>query len=125
MTSHRFRHQPRNRRNFIKITCSRTCVRKGVSIVSLTAVLCSVLLLGGCQNDIFQKQEAPPPAFKDVPAVRLNYRYEADVPPPSADPGAQPADERDPGIQADFDANRTQELLDRTLTSPDKRNIIA
>ena len=83
------------------------------------------MLLGGCQKDGFKQPETAAPAFKDVPAVRLNYRYEADVPAPSADSSAQPADERDPGVQADFDATRPQELLDRTIASPDKRNVAA
>ncbi|MEO7539362.1 MAG: hypothetical protein ABIV21_05005 [Pyrinomonadaceae bacterium] len=72
-----------------------------------------------------QQQNAAAPAFKDVPAVRLNYRYEADVPAPSGDPNAQPAEERNPGVQSDFDAGRPQELLDRTLSSPDKRHVLS
>lgn len=58
-----------------------------------------------------------------VPAVRLNYRYEADVPAPTL-PASQ-AEERNAGVQADFDTNRTQEALERTLTSPDKKHVFA
>ena len=85
----------------------------------------SVLLIVGCQNNIFQPQSAPPPALRDVPAVRLNFRYEADVPAPALDPGKAAADERNATVQSDFDANRPQELLDRTLTSPDKKRVVA
>jgi len=66
-----------------------------------------------------------PTALGQVPAVRLNYRYEADVPqPPETQTGAA-RDEHNPAVQADFDANRTQEVLDRTLTSPDSKRVLA
>ena len=60
----------------------------------------------------------------DTPAVRLNFRYEADVPPPTNQitPGT---DERHAGVQSDFDASRPQELLDRTIVSPDKQRVVA
>lgn len=74
---------------------------------------------------MFQSQNAPAPAFRDVPAVRLNYKYEADVPAPSGDPNARSAEERNAGVQADFDATRPQELLDRTISSPDQRHVLA
>ena len=60
-----------------------------------------------------------------VPAVRLNFRYEADVPPPSSDAARASAEGINPAVQADFDANRNFELLDRTISSPDKRNLLA
>ncbi|HQZ82416.1 MAG TPA: hypothetical protein PLR83_04285 [Pyrinomonadaceae bacterium] len=59
----------------------------------------------------------------DVPAVRLNYRYEADVPAPQLAVNA--AEEKNAAIQADFDQNRQQEFLDRTITSPDKKYVLA
>ena len=58
-----------------------------------------------------------------VPAVRLNFRYEADVPPPNQN-AAKPQD-RNAAIQSDFDQNRPQELLDKTLISPDKKRVAA
>ncbi|HEY2867141.1 MAG TPA: hypothetical protein VGJ02_08620 [Pyrinomonadaceae bacterium] len=64
-----------------------------------------------------------PTALAQVPAVRLNFRYEADVPPPNQN-AAQPQD-RNAGIQSDFDQNRPQELLDKTLTSPDQKRVAA
>lgn len=59
-----------------------------------------------------------------VPAVRLNFRYEADVPAPSIE-ADKAAAVIDPGVQADFDANRNFELLERTIPSPDKKHILA
>lgn len=62
--------------------------------------------------------------MSSVAAVRLNFRYEADVPAPSNDPG-KAAEERNAAVQADFDANRNFELLERTLPSPDKKHVLA
>lgn len=63
--------------------------------------------------------------MRDVQAVRLNYKYEADVPAPSADPNQPIAEERNAAVQADFDATRQFELLDRTFSSPDKKHVVA
>ncbi len=95
-----------------------------VSQVLRSTLLAILLLLQGCQNNIFQTPEERPPGFKETPAVRLSFKYEADVPAPSTDdtPGAE---DRHPGVQADFDVNRTQELLDRTIISPDKHRVVA
>src|SRR5262245_48618700 len=66
-----------------------------------------------------------PSTLGEVPAVRLNYRYEADVPAPAETQTGSPRDERNPGVQANFDQNRPQEVLDRTMTSPDSKRILA
>ena len=66
-----------------------------------------------------------PSALSEVPAVRLNYRYEADVPPPTETQNTTTQEERSPAVQADFDANRPQEVLDRTMTSPDSKRVLA
>lgn len=63
-------------------------------------------------------------ALKDVPAVRLNYRYEADVPAPNENRRPR-SDERSAAVQADFDQNRPQELLDKTIPSADGKRILA
>ena len=65
-----------------------------------------------------------PSSLADVPSVRLNYRYEADVPAPEATDKA-PAEEKNPGVLADFEQHRPQEVLDRTVTSPDLKRVIA
>jgi hypothetical protein len=84
-----------------------------------------VFLIAGCQNDLFNQQPTAPPAIRDVSAVRLNFKYEADVPAPTSFPNKGAQEERSAGVQADFDANRPQELLDMTLSSPDKKHILA
>ncbi len=93
----------------------------------------SVILLSGsifaaaCARDQGNTQNTPVIAapMKDVPAVRLNYRYEGDVPAPTLEEHPHSDAERNAGVQVDFDTNRAQELLDRTITSPDKQRVIA
>jgi hypothetical protein len=95
--------------------------------IRLALGLLSVIVSGGfgCQSGPFQKQPDKPLTVRDVPAVRLNYRYEADVPPPTEIPGRRKPEERNAGVQSDFDTNRPQELLDSTLNSPDKKHVLA
>ena len=109
-----------------QLTCYYSGMRFGFSLTrSLTGLLASVLLMAGCQTDMFKPQNTAPPAMSSVPAVRLNFRYEADVPPPPADPNKTFTEGRDAAVQADFDATRTQEILDRTIPSPDKKRVVA
>ena len=90
------------------------------------ALIGCMLLISACQSNIFQSQNvAAPTALRDVPAVRLNFRYEADVPAPTIDVEKASAEEKNESIQSDFDTNRPQELLDRSLTSPDKKRVVA
>ena len=101
-------------------------MRLGFSLTRvLTGLLGCVVLMAGCQTDMFQQQNTAPPAMSTVPAVRLNFRYEADVPAPAADANRTTAESRDAAVQADFDAARPQELLDRTIPSPDKKRVVA
>ncbi|HVF48297.1 MAG TPA: hypothetical protein VNA17_12085 [Pyrinomonadaceae bacterium] len=80
---------------------------------------------GGCNSDLFQPQESAPLALSTVPAVRLNYRFEPDVPPPTAGSPSNTTQTIDAAVQADFDATRPFELLERTIPSPDKKRILA
>jgi hypothetical protein len=81
------------------------------------------LALGACQRGVFDQQSSAPSSLADVPAVRLNFRFEPDVPGPAQ--AAKQAEERNAAIQADFDQSRAQEVLDRTLSSPDKKRTVA
>jgi len=92
--------------------------------ISLTALLLAAISGTACQSPLFDKKEAVTVTMRDTPAVRLNYRYESDVPPPTLE-AKQSTDERDASVQADFDANRLTELLDKTIVSPDKKRIVA
>jgi hypothetical protein len=103
-------------------------MRNFSKILLLTAVL--VLLTASCQRNIFQSPTVAPSTLRDVPALRLNFRFEPDVPAPSAAAAAaqqqqQPNEERVQSVQTDFDNNRTQEQLERTIVSPDKKRVLA
>lgn len=83
-----------------------------------------------CQNagNLFQPAPASvaPAALRDVPAVKFNFRFETDVPAPPAN-AVQTAqtEERNAAVQNDFDQNRPQETIDKTIASPDKQRILA
>ncbi|MGD9561933.1 MAG: hypothetical protein AB7F88_06910 [Pyrinomonadaceae bacterium] len=90
----------------------------------LSCLALAALLLASCTGAPVNPAETGPTALKEVPAVRLNYRYEADVPPPTENKPAV-SDERNAAVQADFDNNRLLELLDKTFTSPDGKRVVA
>jgi hypothetical protein len=80
----------------------------------------------GCQRTIFQSPTVAPATLRDVSAIKLNFRFETDVPAPTVSPNkTAQSDERNAAVQTDFDQNRTQELLDRTIASPDRQRILA
>ncbi|MEP6850553.1 MAG: hypothetical protein ABI999_16970 [Acidobacteriota bacterium] len=95
---------------FLKLRCSLI-----VLALSIFAV--------ACQKDDRMPQGAVPSTLAEVSAARLNFRYEADVPAP--DPSDSKIEERSAAVQADFDQTRPQEVLDRTLPSPDKKHYVA
>lgn len=82
--------------------------------------------LSSCARDYGNSTNSTsaPASLSQVSAVRLNFRYEPDVPGPSEQAPSN-AEERSAAIQADFDQNRPEEVLDKTLTSPDKKRIAA
>jgi hypothetical protein len=77
-----------------------------------------------CEKNIFEPSKVAPATLRDVPALRLNFRYEADVPAPATSNQNAPAEEKNAGVQADFDANRPQEILVRTIQSPNKQRFL-
>ncbi|MCY7345810.1 MAG: hypothetical protein LH614_06265, partial [Pyrinomonadaceae bacterium] len=98
---------------------------KEISSVAAVFLLISILGSGGCRQTVFQTPaNNAPTTLRDIPALRLNFRFETDVPAPTVASPA-PTEERNAAVQADFDANRSQELLDRTLTSPDQQRVLA
>ena len=88
------------------------------------AMLTFTLLWTACGPKPETQQTEVATTLGQVPAVRLNYRYEADVPPPT-EPAKINAEERSSSIQADFDQNRTQEVLDKTFASPNGQRVAA
>ncbi|CAN5175213.1 hypothetical protein BH20ACI1_BH20ACI1_25370 [soil metagenome] len=85
-----------------------------------------VLSVFGCQRTVVEnKQTIAPQTLRDVPATRLNFRLESDVPAPTLTNENVQSQERNAAVQNDFDQNRPQELLDRTITSPNQQRVLA
>src|SRR5262245_16347682 len=90
----------------------------------LSLVLASIaLMVTSCQRPESSIGNAPT-SLAQVPAVRLNYRYEADVPAPTETAKGQ-TEERNSAVQNDFDSNRPEEVLDKTIASPDGKRTVA
>ncbi len=83
----------------------------------------TALIVSSCRTDPSEPENNTFSSLKEVPAVRLNYRYEPDVPAPADDRKAS-GDERNAAVQSDFDQNRPQELLDKTIISPDGKRVL-
>lgn len=94
--------------------------------VRITLVAIAIFTSFGCGDSILKGDKPATATIRDTPAVRLNFRYEADVPTPADDPSKAVTEERNAAVQKDFDTNRAQdEILDRTITSPDKKHVVA
>ncbi len=89
------------------------------------SLIAAAVLTAACENNVLKPQEPAVVPMRDVSSVRLNYKYEPDVPAPTIEAAPRSDVDRNAGVQADFDANRPQELLDRTISSPDKRRVLA
>lgn len=93
--------------------------------ISAAALIGCVLLASSCGTATPESgpTAAAPTALGDVPAVRLNFRYEADVPaPPLNDPAPE---ELNAAVRDHFTNTRPDDILDRTVASPDKNRIAA
>ncbi len=96
-----------------------------MKLLFLIAILIATLALAAaCSRSGVDLPGSTPASLSQVPAVGLNYRYEADVPPPDA-PQDAGREDRNAAVQSDFDANRPQEILAKTLTSPDGKRVLA
>jgi len=80
--------------------------------------------LFGCQRNVLQPPTVAPATLRDVPALKLNFRFETDVPAPTVLNEVAQTDERNALVQTDFDQNRTVELVDKTITSPNKQRVL-
>ena len=93
--------------------------------ISAAAGTFAILLqLAACSTEKMPAGGGLPSSLAEVPSVRLNYRYEPDVPAPETSDKA-PVEEKNPAVLADFDQNRQLEQLDRTVTSPDMKRVLA
>jgi len=87
------------------------------------ATAAALFFLSACSSNKAPGNSGGSTSLSEVPSVRLNYRYEADVPAPETTVAA--SEEKNAAVLADFDQNRPQEQLDRTLTSPDSKRVLA
>lgn len=87
-------------------------------------VFVGLIALTACQSNIFQPSNVSSSALRNVPAVRLNFRYEADVPAPSDDKNTAQTDEINPGVRMAFEATRGSDAIARTIVSPNKQRIL-
>lgn len=95
--------------------------KKCAALFALTAII----FLNGCQQvQDLSKPTVVSSSLRNVPAQRLGYRFEADVvtPPEVETPPAQ--EEKLTAVQADFDQNRPQDAIEKTIASPDKQRIL-
>lgn len=90
----------------------------------LTVLIVGFFIASACQKGAVKIGGVLPAALKDVPAVRLNYRYEADVPLPEAAKNTA-NEELNAAIQNDFDQNRPLETVDKMLVSPNGKRVLA
>jgi len=85
-------------------------------------LIAAVLVLSSCGGEDMPGDTGPR-TMSEVPSVSLSYRYEGDVSAPSV--AETQSYDRNAQVQADFDNNRTAEILERTITSPDKKHVFA
>lgn len=106
----------------LRLYLSNMFYRNSLKFLLLTLVLSAL----GCPKSPTKPAEPQTIPLREIPAQRLNYRFEADVPAPT-DEGKKPVQnqERNEAVQLDFDNNRPQELLDRTIASPNNQRVIA
>ena len=94
-------------------------------IISLVLLFSFLVVLTGCPKGEGQESNAPITSLNGVPVRRLNYRFESDVPAPSEEAGPGLVEPRNEAVQKDFDDSRLVEVLDRTITSPNKLRVLA
>jgi len=91
--------------------------------IHLTAALVIAMIATGCDK-IIERRDVRPLIMRDVPAQRLAYRLEADTGLPS-DIKSEDANEKVAAIQTDFNTNRRDDALLRTVVSPDGQRVLA
>lgn len=103
----------------------RLCTRRVALLCALSSLLLALVFGAGCRTLIGDRQSVRPRSLRDVPAQRLAYRFAPDT---AAPPGAATAVDsasasdsttRLASVQADFETNRKDDALLRTVVSPD------
>jgi WD40-like Beta Propeller Repeat len=92
--------------------------------ITKSLLVFSLFSLFGCEKNAFKPSDVSATTLRDVAALKLNFRYEADVPMPTVAANSEISEQKNAAIQADFDQNRPLEVLEKTLVSPDKQRIL-
>ena len=87
-------------------------------------VFLSFIALASCAKSNTETPITAPTALGGIPAVRLNYRFEPDVPAPPIAVENVITEELNSAVQTDFSTNRLDEILFKTVVSPDKQRIL-
>jgi hypothetical protein len=90
----------------------------------ITTILTMLLFCVASCTSITERQDVRPLVLRDVPAQRLAYRFEPDVPLPT-EVKTEDADDRIEAIQLDFNTRRQDDALLRTVRSPDGQRALA
>lgn len=92
-------------------------------IVFLLLALLIAISAAGCK-DLVERRDVRSLVMRDVPAQRLAYRFEADTGLPS-DIKTEDSNDKLAAVQADFNNNRKDDALVRTVGSPDGQRALA
>jgi hypothetical protein len=82
-----------------------------------------IAIAPGCDH-IIERKDMRPLVMRDVPAQRLAYRFEADTGLP-ADIKTEDPNDKLATVQTDFNTNRKDDALVRTVRSPDGQRALA
>lgn len=108
----------------VRLVAGQAVARRSVvrrrALISLLLAL-TVLTGAGCRRIIGDRQSVRPRSLRDVPAERLAYRFTPDTPAPTNEAATAQTTERLASVQADFETNRKDDALLRTVVSPDAR----
>ncbi len=93
------------------------------SKAAIIAVSIVSILFSGCNEPEKSPGAVVPTSLGDVAAVRLSYRYEADVPAPTIEEIQTRTGTIDAAVAADFQINRPDESISSTVASADGSRI--
>jgi hypothetical protein len=91
---------------------------------ALSLILACSIFAGACRDVVEHRADVRPLVMHDVPANRLAFRFQADTGLPG-DVRPEEAGDRVEAIQTDFNTNRKDDALVRTVASPDGRRVLA
>lgn len=100
-------------------------VTKFYSFIFFAVIVSGVAFLSSCERKETTEPTVTASSLRNVSALRLNFRFENDVPAPPADPAQVQPELKNALVQADFDQTRPEETLERTIPSPDKKRLLA